>query len=362
MVRLTPFGKMVFAAAGVLLLLLMYVMFLKPAPVSEECQSNPSSCDVAVPAQTKPYHYPFRNSAEAERFRKKAKTPSDVCAFFSTYTANRGIPITFRAYVPPNAKQSPYYYADPDTGREFLPAYFIAAAARGVDDAIAFANEDTANLPPCASDTGGVILLGFAKGQRPVSPLVEVDGIIWWDSLSVNPSQQDTEAGAETSTAPVVLVGGSRGVAPSQASQPAFAQRVLNTAVGRGPAIIRVSRIEFADTQTRVWVELINKGNRPLPAWPGVVTATLREEGGRSLTNGDTGEGGPVGEGEEINPTLNDRLPDEPVPSKGGGSLKGYLVFPRVDASRTLFLSLPDFRDAGDDGAFPIVIRIPPAQ
>ncbi len=353
--KLTLFGKLVVAGVALLLAGGIWAFFLR--------DDAPAGPDLSVPAATAPFHYPFR-PGELAKFEAKAISLEDYCSFYDSYSSGRGVPISFDAYVPPNAAQSPYYHYDPDTKREYVPAYFIDRSGRGLANVQDASQGTLDGLPSCSGD--GVILLGFRRSERPTSPVIRVRGIIWFDSLSVNPSQQSSEAGAETRDAPVVLVGAATPRSPSQASDPPLDQKVINTALRQGPGIIRISRIEYGRKQTRVWIELVNTRNRALAPWTGLSDAQLREEGGPALSPGDGQDSG--GDGSETDSTLiedgsplSDKLPASPVPPRGGGTLKGYLTFPAVDPAKTLYLSLPDFTTALGGANLPILIRIPPA-
>lgn len=350
--RLTRLGKIVIASVALIMTLMVWLLFLRP---------HDTGPDLTVPADTGGYSFPFKSATERDRFADSSREVVGYCPFFDQYSAIRGLPITFQALIAPSAKQSPYYYRDDDLGMEFIPAYFVAPGTRGVLDARAFSHQDFTNLPPCAQTTGGVILLGFKTGDLPPSQLINLEGMVWWSSGAMNPAQFDTQAGAETGDAPVVVVGSYETLSPSQVSAPASSTRALNTAIARGPGIIRIGRIEYADDQTRVWVELINKGVAPLQQWAGLSQATLKEDGGPSLPQGAISRSSDDGDSEDATAPL-DGLPNEAVPPQQSGTLKGYLFFPRVDASKVLYLSMPDLTGSDRYGkAQPIVIRIPPA-
>jgi len=351
--KLTRTGKIFVAVVAVIVLILGYFTVFSG-------DDAPPDLGLDRPAKIPaPFKFPL-TGAQAQQFDVRAhgnREKLDVCQFFTHYATNRGIPIQFEALIPDDARQSPYFYTDPRTGREFWPAYYVPATSTGVSEAQAIASGDTEKLEGCAQDANGApvpILIGFARGQKPTGNLIRVNGVIWWDSLQLNPRQRITAAGAETADAPVVLAGEAQRISALALQRPAFKERVLNFAFRHGKVALRVSRVEFASDQTRVWVELINKTATPLPAWSGVNQASLRQDGGPTLTVGlSSDEGGPTADD-------TDTLPDEDLPPRGAGNLSGYLIFPEVDPGRTVFLNLPEVDADLDNGVAPVTIRLDP--
>lgn len=353
MIRITLKAKLTLAAVALLFVCAAgYVMF-KPAPEVIDLHLDRPA---ALPNGVK---FPLEGQ-DRDRFAvasAKTRAKLGVCNFFSGYAPNRGKPLAFQALIPDNARTSPYFYADAKTGREYWPAYFIAPTPSGLDRARAAASGTAENVEPCAlapDNTAKPILLGFDRGRKPASGLVSVQGLIWWDSVSLNPAQQTTSAGAATVAVPVVRVGAAEGVSVSQVARPAFKHRILNMAFQHGPAILRIGRIEFAAGQTRVWVELLNKTSLPLPAWS-AESVTLREQGGSSMAAGSD----EAGEDEGVKGAA-DELPVEEIPAKGGGALRGYLTFPEVDPGTTLYLNLPEINTLQDSMTAPLTIKLDP--
>lgn len=354
--KLTAAGKVVVGVFLIIMVGAMYMLFFRPEPDTGPDLSQPAP----LPAGIK---FPLRGDDLAAFSKKAAKTRRqlDFCSFYSYYADNRGVPIMFEAYISKDARDSPYYYVDPETQREYYPAWYIKPNSKGLKIAQAAAEGDIEELPPCMlageDQVPMPILLGFERGQKPSSDIVQVQGIIWWDSLSLNPAQQESAAGQATTGIPVVQVGHVTPKTPSSVAKPAVRQRILNLAFQRGAAILRVSRIEFAPDETRVWIQLLNKSGSPLPAWTGNSDATLREEGGPSMNPGTGQDAESAAEDEQ---TPDDLLPEEDIPAKGGGGLRGYLVFPAVQDSNTLFLNLPEPNTRVDEGGLPISIKLRP--
>lgn len=355
--KLTFFGKLVLGGMFLLIVGVIYMLFFKPD----------TSIDTTLPAQLT-YRYPFNESTK-NAFSKEAKGISSYCDFSpDTYVGNRGIPIEFDALIAPDYKQSVYYYTDPETGEEYIPAYLIEPGGSGLANAQAFATEDYERLPECVptpefGGTGGLILLAFPKGQTPTSPYVRAYGEIWWESVALNPGQTATAAGEGSGSAQVIKVGAYDNLSPSQASDRANVVENLNLVIQRGPGVIRLGRIEYGDAQTRIWVELINQSSTPLEPWLGASEACLRVGNSDCLLVGEVEtEAGDL-EVLDENPLLTDILSaDASIPPKAtGGSISGYLIFPKVEANKELRLEIPDLASAQNAviGQFPIVVRIP---
>jgi hypothetical protein len=252
--RLTFLGKFF---AGALLLLLVGGMYFVLFP-SEEAP------DYTQPAQLtfEPEKLPFSADSEDE-YRKSTEDVTTYCTFFENYGPSRGVPAHFDAYIPEDFQESVYYYQDPDSGEQYIPAYFIQPGGNGLDLARAYAEDELERLPGCVTPpdlggSGGVILLGFPEGRSPGGQYVETWGEIWWDSVNLNPGQVSSQAGLESGAAPVVKVASFANLTASQASDPANQTFPLNIALQRGPGVIRLGRLEFADGETRIWLELVN--------------------------------------------------------------------------------------------------------
>lgn len=355
--KLTFFGKLVLGGIFLLVVGVMYMLFFKPD----------ETIDASQPAQLT-YRYPFNESTKMQ-FSKESREISNYCDFSpETYIGNRGIPIEFDAVIAPDYKQSVYYYTDPKSGEEYVPAYLIEPGGSGLTNAQAFASEDYDRLPECVptpelGGTGGLILLAFPRGQTPASPYVHAYGEIWWESLALNPGQIATAAGKESGSAHVVKVGAYDNLSPSQAGDRANVAKTLNLAIQRGPGVIRLGRIEYGDAQTRIWVELINQSTTPLEPWLGATEACLRVENSDCLLVGaievEEGELADISE----NPLMTDILSADAIipPKATGGSISGYLTFSKVEANKELRLEIPDLTAIQGvvDGQFPIVVRIP---
>jgi hypothetical protein len=355
--RLTRTGKIVSGVLGLLFVLFVYMTFIKsdPAPV------GPDPALLQPASIPKGFSFPLADR-QLEEFQARSapnRSRLDVCQFTSGYVQSRGVPIQFEALLAPNARQNPYFHVDRRSGREYWPAYYVDPDPRGLATAQAAAAGDTTNLNACDKDSAGQaipLLLAFDAGQKPPGDLLRIDGIVWWDSLAANPGQRSTPAGASTTDAPMVRVGHAEQAFSAQLERPAFKKRVLNMAFRRGGVVLRLGRIEFATGQTRLWVELYNKTDVPVPNWNGGASATLRQDGGASVTAGNSDQGAGADQA-----TSTDVLPSEDIPAKGGGSLRGYITFPEVDPNRTLFLNLPEINTRSQaTGAAPITIRLDP--
>lgn len=367
-VRLTPLGKLVAGGLVALFLLAGYLLFFRGGDDDWWM----------YPADTGHWNFPAARAEERAEFARQAKQITRYCSLFSpeTHWAIRGMPIRMAAFVPPNFHEGnlrPYYYRDAERKMEFFPAFLITPDAHGLANAFAFAQGNTDNLPECASiqlgNSDGLILLGFPDGQPPASPLINLYGIVWWDSLSLNPAQQDTPAGANTGIAPVILVHHYERLSPFAVHAPARQIRPVNLTIRRNDTILRISRVELATRQTRVWVQIINRRQRTLDPWIGLTGEGFRlcVAGGRCLGADDVSfsataaaddAGTDLEELFDQVQGLDDRLPDQPVDP--GGVLSGYVIFPAVplESSITLRLADPSMIDTAD-GSLPITIRVP---
>lgn len=361
MKKLTLFGKVVVAIFFIIVVAILYSIFMKPE------ETGP---DYSVPAQLtfQTKNLPLMGSS-AKKFRASTSKVTNYCSFFSNYGQNRGIPISFNAYIPSNYRESLYYYQNPRTGEQYIPAYFIAPGGNGLDLAVQYSQEEYDRLPACVNPpdldgTGGLILIGFPKGRIPTGNFAKVYGALWWDSINLNPGQVSTEAGAETASAPVVKVADYENLTNSQALDPANQTFLINTVVQTGKGIIRVKRIEFGDKQTRVLVQVFNASSRTIAPWLGASEACIRPRGEVCSPITDAipeSAASTDAEGEE-GASSSDILPaDNPIPpASTGASLKGYLVFDRFDPDQPLQLELPDFsinEEAGQTS--PIILDLP---
>jgi hypothetical protein len=356
--RLTTFGKIFVAGFSLFIVGVLYLVFLKPTDTGP---------DYTLPAKLGFTQEEIAKSSKLEKaFKQEAIKAVSYCNFFSGYRPNRGKPIRFDAYIPGNYSKSIYYYEDPKTGEQTIPAYFITPGGGGLALAKSFAEEDYQRLPSCVltpdlGGSGGIIMLSFPKGRVPQGQYIRAYGALWWDSINLNPGQIETEEGATSAPAPVVKIATYDRLTTSQASDPANVTFPLNIAVQRGPGVIRLNRLEFADNETRVWVELINLTPRSLEQWRGASEACIRPAGDACITAGTFGgEGDSPDDGE--NQVANDDTlsPDAPIPpAAAGASLSGYLTFSRLDPGQDLRLELPDFSDSGDETTAPIVVQLP---
>ena len=354
--RLTPVGR-VLSAVAVLVLVLVCGLVLKSC--GSEPQTGPN---LAVPADTGGYSFPFKDEAQAEDFVAKSKPVTNQCTFsLERYAAMRGLPLNFDVLIPPNASSSPYYFIDVKQNMEYVPAFFISPTTTGMRDALEWASspgEVADSMPACSQPTAALMMLGFERGQRPINQnLLHVNGLVWFNSFAIRPAEAQSSLSADIFDVPVVAVGSADPVSYSRAADPPQDIAQLNTVVRRGDAVLRVSRMEFTETETRVWMELIGRGARSPGDYPSE-TVSLRQNGAQ--TQSATTEH--LGDSAELlsdNPALNDLLPADPIPAAGAGTLSGYLVFPPVDRTKTLYLSVPE---PGAGSRPPLTITIPSSK
>lgn len=352
--RLTTIGKALVLAGLALVFAVGYFLFF------HHSAPPPAGPDLTLPAPLGRLHYPFRNDADRKAFDARASTVPNYCSFFTNYAYNRGLPVRFDAYIANDPTNNPYYLYDQNTGIEYLPAYYVSQGGHGLTDALTVIGGDDSSLPACAGSTGtgGIILLGFPRAQRPLSPLVHVEGTIWWDSTDLAAKLQAPQA-ASNGQAPVVRVGAYSDLSPRQSADPALVTRRLGIAIQTGAGVLRLGRIEYGAAETRLWVSLSNRSNSPLPPWQGPGQMQLQPAGGATLSPDDSSD--PL-QDQTLPDTINDLLPSQPIQPGPAGRISGYVIFPKVDPAREQYLYVPPVGPYNGPVQNPIVVRIPPTQ
>jgi hypothetical protein len=351
---LTAKGKVFAGVALTLLVGVIYMVFVhKSTP-----PPNPLDQPAAAPTG---FHFPFKSLQEEASFSKystETLPKLDYCQVYSGYSANRGVPIEFDAMISPTARQSAYYYKDPATGREYLPAYLIPRTGNGLAAVQAAAQttgntaEGTPGLGPCASRTNGALLLAFDKSIPPTTDLVRVKGFLWWSSSLLGSSKT-----VGYPDLPIVMVGAQKPQTASEIGRPAYRTRTLNIAVKSSDVIVRISRVEWASEETRVWAEVINLRGYELNPWEGISKMTIREQGKASQGVGTSSTDETI---DQQRTKFDDLLPADEIPPKGTGTLKGYIVFPRTDPTKRIFLTMPDPDPDTELDASPITVKLNP--
>lgn len=365
MLRLTKAGKIVFALGTLLLCGLIYFLFFKPegAPPTD-AQGIPFSSPAADPP--KPFKFPLSDDQAALWAQQSEKNRAVLkhCSFFKDYPASRdkgGIKLDFVGIVPEDAAESPYYRQDPETGRFYAPVYPVGAGTEGVNQALAAYGGDPKGVDPCVVGPDGAptpVVVVWPKGQNPPTQggLVRVLGYMAWQFGFIKAEVPDQAA-------TVVNAGRIEDASLQQALAPAIRQRVLNILVKRGPVWLRLGRIEFAATQTRLWTTLWNTSSEAVSGYGGVTRATIREAGKAEQKAGPIKLTGTQSLSKlEKNGDLLSST-DIPPPSVNTGGLSGYITFPPVDPSRVLILDLPDpYAGSGGANDKAISIQLRPQQ
>lgn len=365
MVKLTRTGKIALGVVLVIFCGLIYFLFFRGDPPPATDTEGIALTDPApVP---KGFKFPLSKEASLKWQQEAAPTRDKLsyCSFFSAdfggaYEENRNVPLDFVAILAPDARQTPYYYRDPETKRSYYPVYPIGAGSEGLKQALAAASGDTESVKECAlgADEGAVpVVVAFPPGENPPSGgLLRIKGYMAWQFGYVKADVPDQQA-------PVVNAGEVTAASAQQALSPATYERILNISMRRGPVVMRLSRVEFSPEQTRVWVELWNTSPRPLDAWEGITSATLQERGAPAVkatgAQEDTTGADQLGDLD----VTNDILQSTEVPAASGtpGKVSGFLVFPSVNPDKVVELFMPDpYPGDNGDGGNNITVKLLP--
>jgi len=354
--RLTRTGKIVSVVLLLAFCAVLYLLFFKPDPAP---LADDNGIPLSQPIKNPPVPYKFPLSAQqAEQWQQAASSNSSklsYCTFFSQYADSRDAKLDFVGVMAPKAIESPYFHRN-SKGREYYPVYPIGPGSDGIKYALAGASKDQKNIDPCTLDAEGSptpVVVAFPKGVSPPSGgLVRVLGYMAWQYGYINPQ-------ARNPLATVVNAGQVTGTSSQQALAPTQLKQILNIVVGRGPIVIRLSRIEFASEQTRLWVELFNTSSQTAAGWTGVSQATIQELGAPdSLKAGST-------KLEQASSLDSLRIPNDllqntdipPFSASGAGRTSGYITFPAVNPSKVLILNLPDPSQGSTDSGITLTLR-----
>lgn len=291
-------------------------------PASAPCFSD---CGGAMPVA---YSFPLPDDAQRAAFEEASQEITGIETFYSSYAFNRGIPISFNAFIPSTSTPTnPDYFVQEQA--VFVPSIFLPPNNPGF-----FAqavNEDGEGQRP--------VTLAFARDQVPSGQFVHVNGYLYWSSAFMNPGYQNNQ--------PVVVVGAWQDVSPSQLRAPAVRTWPASAnEIGALPAFVMrrdnlrlaIDRVEFAPQETRVHLTLRNLSTSEPASYSG--------DGATLLSNGQE-------LGAQLENNLDDALDAASLPPGGQTdaslSRRGYLVFPPVSSSQPLIVNLPDPNGVGTD-------------
>lgn len=322
-----------FIAALVLILIIVValVMWLWPegAP-SPTAEPSPlpcrSACDSASPVL---FSVPAKDEAESAAYRRAAYPVAEESAFIAGFPENRGLPLQFDAYLPPDAltQDNPNFLTTKEAcvpggpaGCTYIPARFAPRAKPAALQQLVTADSEV----PATT-----IILAVPSDIAPetASVFANVLGSLYWDYSKINP--------ADTNGWPVVVVNTIEPVTLSELKAPAIRTVQPEIFTRQGDLRIDVESIEFAPpVETRVRLKLVNTSSRQTVSWPAETARIISPDAIlQPITEED--EGARVGE------TIN----ASDIPPGGAGistlARTGYIYFPPIPTERDVVLELP---------------------
>lgn len=346
--------KRFYVILGIIGLVFVWLLWNFIVPSSD----NKTDKTLTEPAKTLPYHYPFRNDAEKNKFIKKANTTpiSSNDSLNSKFSQNKGIPTTFTAFIlPKDSDQAGIGFTKDNF--VYLPAVFLPPNDPNAVSAVENSNGTDVNP----------VLLAFANNSRNVPPtpgtFVRVYGILYWldqyarGDIPVTDDQQGL-----VGNNPVFLVGAYENYSATEAQFPASVTRNLNITIKRGAArasyTLTIRGVEFNSSQTRIWAAVRNNANFAQAAWTGPSETTLDNGGGGNITCGDNN----TDSSDNGTANTNEDLLNGDTEMNAGQLLQGYIICGPTSPAQDLSIHFPDLPRGSQATTNSFVVKIPAKQ